>query len=273
VTRRLGHYRFVSDWCDWFAGNSNWFRGWRVAHAIDGFLEEHIRLVAEKVSVTSDLLRKRALAAGVPAERIVHIPEGAATDYIRPMCKRASREWARIPVSGSIVGAVQNGPMEREMRIFAQIRRQVPDVRFLLIGRISQEALRLANGLGIRDRLCPVGWVTDAEYPRYLACADVLICPLEEGVRDAARWPAKILDFLCTGRPVVTNAVGEVGELLRRNDIGIVAGESDAEFASAVTEALANRDLAMHLGAAARELMETQWDWSNRGTAIVQMLA
>src|SRR5215472_9421964 len=78
LTKWQRPFLFISDWCDWFAGQSNQFLGWRLAQQLDAYFEEKIRLSAQVVSVTSRVLFQRALSLGIPASRVVHIPEGAA---------------------------------------------------------------------------------------------------------------------------------------------------------------------------------------------------
>jgi glycosyltransferase involved in cell wall biosynthesis len=273
LMRNRKRFRFVSDWCDWFGGSSNHFRGWRLAHRIDSHLEEKIRHVADCVSVTSHLLFERALSIGIPAEKITHIPEGAATDYIFSMEQSRAREEAKLPLKVPMIVAVRNGDMCREVLIFHEVLRQIPDAVFLMLGTASQPALELADRLGVSNRLISAGWVSDEDYPRLLACADVCFCPLEPGRNDSARWPAKILDFLSAGRATVTNAVGEVAALFRKHEVGVLAEHGTQGFADAISRLLRDSDRLRFLGARARQVMVEEWDWCVRGPQIAGMVA
>jgi hypothetical protein len=103
----------------------------------------------------------------------------------------------------------------------------------------------------------------------YLGSADVCICPLEDATNDRARWPAKILDFCSAARPVVTNDVGEVGELFRAQTIGVLAPHDDAGFADAIGALLDNLSVASELGERGRSVMVGDWDWTCRGPAVI----
>lgn len=268
LTRLRRRYIFVSDWCDWFAGTSNEFRGWLLAQRIDRYLEEKIRTHAERVSVTSHVLFDRALSIGVPRSRVVQIPEGAATDYILPACSKEMRERFRLPLDVPIVLQVRNGDMCREVRIFREVLRRVSSTYLLLLGNPSIPALKLAEHLGISDRILCTGWVSDQEYPAYLACADVCMSPLNDNLDDRARWPAKILDFLAAGRATITNAVGEAGNLFRDSGVGVLAGHADEEFAAEVVALLKDSDRRRSLGDLARRVMVEGWDWCLRRPQI-----
>lgn len=273
LTQRHKHYAFYSDWCDWFGGSSNSFRGWKLAHRIDSFWEEKIRFRAERVSVTSRILAQRALSIGVPSGRIAHIPQGAPTDYILPRDREKSLERFRVPHDAPVIVAVSNGHMCREMRIFHEVLRRVPKAIFLIVGGVSAAALALAEKLALDDHVARAGWVTDENYPWALGCADVCICPLEDALNDRARWPGKILDFLAAGRATVTNPVGEVERLFRKSQVGVLANHSDEEFAQQIVSLLRAPDRRQFLGEMARSVMVQEWDWRVRGPQIAGMMA
>jgi glycosyltransferase involved in cell wall biosynthesis len=273
LTQWCKNYVFYSDWCDWFAGNSNQFRGWKLAHRADSFWEEKIRFRAEKVSVTSAVLQQRALSIGIAPEKVVCIPQGAPTDYVLPRDRREARQRFGIPEDVPVLLAVNNGSMCREIRIFREVQRRVPEALLLLVGRIPRPALALAERLAVAHRLARIGWVSDQDYPWALGCADVCICPLEDGVNDRARWPGKILDFLAAARATVSNPVGEVETLFRTSGVGILAPPADEEFASEVHALLEAPERRRVLGETARETMVRQWDWQVRGRQIAGMMA
>ena len=272
LTRGWKSFKFFSDWCDWFAGAGNQFRGISWAHKIDGFLEARIRRCAQRISVTSRVLYERALSIGIPANRVVQIPEGAATDYIVPREKAQARRRANLPADAPTLVAVRNGDMCRETRIFAELVRRMPEALLVTLGSPSAAAVELAERLGVSHNILNKGWVSGEEYPNILACADVLYCPLEDELIDRARWPAKILDFLSAGRPVVTNPVGEVEPLFRSRNVGVLAPHSDQEFAEALALLLRDRERCNFLGESAREVMVKEWDWRMRGEQISRLL-
>ena len=272
-TQRRKKYAFFSDWCDWFGGSGNKFRGWKIAHRLDSYLEEKIRYRAKRLSVTSKVLFDRALSIGIPPNNIVHIPEGAATDYIMPCDRHDARRKICLPADTPIVLAVRNGDLCREVMIFREVLRQVPDALLVVLGISSMPGAELAERLGISGRIAWTGWVSDEHYPFYLACADVCVCPLEDNLNDRARWPAKILDFLAAGRSTVTNAVGEVDRSFRGRDVAVLVGHGDEEFASAIAALLRESDRRVYLGERARQVMESEWDWRLRGPQIAAMVS
>jgi len=272
ITQNQKRYAFYSDWCDWFGGSSNRFRGWKLAHRIDSYFEEKIRFRAARVSVTSRVLQERAISIGVPKQKVVYIPNGAPTEYILPKNKKEARTRFSLPEDSPILVAVSNGDMCREMRIFAQVLRERPTAVFLWVGRSTPAACALAAHLAIEHRIHRMGWVSDEDYPWVLGCADVCLCPLEDSLNDRARWPTKILDFLTAGRATITNPVGEVETLFRKSGIGVLAGYSDEAFAAEIVSLLRAHDRRHFLGDLARNVMVHEWDWRVRGPQIAGLM-
>jgi len=268
ATHPLVRYRYISDWCDWFAGSANSFRGWKMAHRLDEFFENRIRRKADLVTVTSHRLWERAASIGIPLESLVRIPEGAATDYIAPMDKGAARSKLGLAAGAHVVAAVTDSGIGRTLRIFHEIARRDPRAALLVIGRIQPDLVQIAKSLGVGERVHVAGWVSDQDYPLYLAAADVCISPLYDNTNDQARWPAKILDYLSAGRAVVTNDVGEAGALFRARRVGALAPHDEQGFAESTLDLLCDPAEATAMGAAARSLMLREWDWSHRGPAI-----
>ena len=67
---------------------------------------------------------------------------------------------------------------------------------------------------------------------------------------------------MAAGRPVVTNAAGDVAELVRQEGIGVVADADPAAMARAVLELLGDPDRRRHMGRNARQVAERKFDWA-----------
>jgi len=272
LTRSLRHYRFYSDWCDWYAGNSNRLRNWKIAHKIDGWMEERIRFLARKITVTSKTLYERARAIGIPESRIVHISEGAATDYIEPLPRQEMRAHFDLPSNAPIVLTGRDWEYQRSLHIFATVLKWVPDALLIVLGTEYPPATRTAQELGIAGQVHFTGWVNDEDYPRYIACADVCFLSLEDTLLHRARWPAKILDYLAAGRPVVTNGVGEVLDLFSQHEVGMLAPYDIEAMAGAIATLLRDRERRLYYGEQARRVMVGKWDWRVKGKQIARVV-
>lgn len=273
LTQLLKSYRFYSDWCDWYAGSANTLRGKRWAHRIDAFWEERIRLRANAVSVTSRMLHERARNIGVPEEHIVDLPQGIDTEYCQPYDRAEMRQRFGLPADRPILLAVRHGTMEHETRVAAEVRKRLPDVLVVFVGRVSERVKRLAQQLGIEGNMLYTGWVPDADYPRILSAADLCYMPKDPAQANShANWTGKFLDFLSCGVPAAVNDIGEEGVLLHAQPIGVLADYEPAEFAAALVDALRDRAALRTMGERARRVMVEQWDWRIRGSQIAALV-
>jgi glycosyltransferase involved in cell wall biosynthesis len=265
--RRVKRACFVSDWCDWWTRGGfpfERFGGSKFRNRLETNLEEGIRRVAHGVTTISTVLQERALGLGIPAEKVKLIPSGADIESIRPLDQAAARDALHLPRDARILGFVGFVDTDVDLVLTAlrQVRQRIPQAKALIVGG-REFAATTAQVLGIEDAVILAGIKPYDELPAFYAACDVLALPLRDTLFNRARWPNKIGDYLAAGRPTVTNPVGDVQELFRRHEIGLLARENDAEdFALQVTRLLEDRDLARHMGHEARRLAEEEYSWA-----------
>ncbi len=275
LLRGMKRFRFYSDWCDWHSGNSNHFQGKAWAHKVDAFLEERIRFRARVVSVISDALKERAITIGIPEASVVKIAEGVDTEYISHMEQPDARDALALERSARFIVCVSDGDMVRTSRILIEVLKKYLDAKAILIGRLAAEVKAEIKTSGFGDRFLLPGWVSDEDYAKYLSSADVCFLPLSASMDNRARFPAKMLDFLAAGRPVCTNLVGEVGQLIHDHHLGLAVesgfGEEEG-LAISLERLLSDHELRVACGQRARELMVQKWDWRHRTEIIVGLV-
>lgn len=260
LTQAHRGYRFVSDWCDWHAGGSNTFHGWRLAHQLDAVFENGIRRKAQDVTVISTVLQARAIGLGLPSQRVHLIGEGVDTEYIHPIPMADMRERFGLPLRARIITCITDGDMSVPVEILAAVRRSLPDCHLMVIGRRDAAVARTAERYGLLGWVHETGFMSDEDLPCLLACADVCFLPLEDNLVNRARWPQKINDFLAAGKPTVISPVGDVAGLFRQNEIGGLACGVKG-FADTIVNLLANENLRKHCGEMARTLAVEMLDW------------
>ena len=130
----------------------------------------------------------------------------------------------------------------------------IPEAVFIVAGdgpdRAALESKAVALGVGARVRF--LGHRRDV--PALLGIADLFVLPsLYEGL------PLSVLEAMAAGVPVVATAAGGTGEVIRDGETGTLAppGNSHA-LADGIRSALADRERALRLAAAARQLVERE---------------
>ena len=251
----------LSDWCDWYAGAANVFRGCALAHRWDARCEERIRLRARRVSVISEALQARTLALGLPPERVWLIREGVDTRYMTPHDRDESRRLLGIAADARVVGTLNDGhAFPHLLAAFGHCRARLPQARLLFVGGLSAAQRRLAAAQQLEQSIIVTGRCSDELLPRYLAAADVFALPLEDTLANRARFPHKIGDYLACGRPLVVSAVGDYPALLRRADAAIVVDRLD-DLPATLCRVLQDPACCHAYATRGRQWVEQHLDW------------
>lgn len=142
------------------------------------------------------------------------------------------------------------------------IRREHPDVRLRLIGRIQPEqAARLAaiEGVDVTGEVPNV-----AEAARGGA---VGVCPLRLG----AGVQNKVLEYMALGLPVVSTAIGLEG-FSASDGIELAVADDSSTFAAKVLRLLDDRTSASVMAKAARRYVESHHSWEAILTPMVNVI-
>lgn len=222
---------------------------WKVATVTDGFIEHFA-------------------ARGIPRDRITFLPNGADSEFLRPMEPDAEllRRWN---LEGKIVfayvgtHAIYHG-LETLVRAAAILRERDPRIHVLFIGDgPERESLRrLAEDLELDN--VTFGSSPYDEMARLYSLARGSVAtlrdmPVAEGMRLSKVFPA-----LACGVPVVYSGRGEAAALLEREGCGIVTPPEDpSALADAMLRLAADDDLHRDLSTAGRALVERQFSWSS----------
>jgi glycosyltransferase involved in cell wall biosynthesis len=152
-------------------------------------------------------------------------------------------------------------------RVFDEIRRRVPGVCFLVVGRGRRDEesklLDYARSTGFSTSLCMAGWVEPGEIPDYLAAGDVAVYPFDDTLVNRCKCPAKLTEIILAGVPVVADRVGQVTEYINSNCSMQLCdpdnGETMAELASLL---LLEPGLRRSLGDSGRRYLLDHFSWN-----------
>ncbi len=173
----------------------------------------------------------------IPSGRIVRIPGGADIDRFVPVPDRdAVRRELGLPEGIPLLLTVRN--LEARMGLdtlieaMAILRRAVPSAVLLVGGTGSlRTALESrAASLQLQEQVRFVGYIPDADLPRYYQAADAFVLP----TRELEGFGLITVEALASGTPVLATAIGATPEILRPLDSSLL-------FRAASPEAMAER--------------------------------
>jgi glycosyltransferase involved in cell wall biosynthesis len=246
-----------------------WFGGPPLVHHEDGFNEDE----AETLNGKRNLYRRIGLGAAfqlvVPSERLeriartawrrvpVRIPNGV------PVARFAGQPQADIAglerkpgeiVIGTVAGlrAVKNLP--RLVRALAAMTDRKARLVIVGEGPESERIAAEARARGVSARLLMPGFLADPA--RWIGHFDIFALS-----SDSEQFPISLIEAMAAGLPAVATAVGDVREIVSRDNRPLIVEPADEAAFAAALDSLAERpDLRKAIGQANREKAVAEFD-------------
>lgn len=190
----------------------------------------------------SRALKRDMAALGMPEERIrVHytgigharftpMPRGPARDSIADL--GVGSEGALLVSTGALIGRKGQGLAIEALALLEDV-----PAHLALAGKGPDEAAlrRLADRLGVAQRVHFLGQVSHDRLPQLLSAADALVLPsASEGIANA--W----IEALACGTPIVVPDVGGAREIVTDRSAGRIAAREPEAIGEAVRDLVLN---------------------------------
>jgi polysaccharide biosynthesis protein PslH len=200
------------------------------------------------ITVSSD--DARTLREFVPGIRTAVIPNGVDITYFRPSLPCAKP--ILVFVGSMSMFANREGVEWFIDSVWALIKRQVPEVRFLVVGGHPGAAIYAAAK--VDPSIEVLGYVPDVR--PWLDRASVYVVPLRVG----GGTKLKVLDAMAQGKAIVSTSIGAEGIAITHGEHLLLA-DTPRDFAGSVVELLRSSERRVRLGTAARLLAERSYSW------------
>lgn len=225
---------------------------------------------AARATVPSRALRDRFLAEGVPAGKLLVVPNGvdpaAFTDRRAELRTRFGVDKRCVL---GFVGSFQpwHG-VELLVKAMAELRDRLP-LHLMLIGDGPRRPLVAAavQRLGLADQVTFLGSVDSTEVPSLLSMLDVGTLP---AANDYSH-PMKLLEYGAAGLPSIAPDVPPVREVLQEGSTGLLFPLGDEQaLGDRIGRLATNPALRLQLGSEARGRILAEAAWSNRATLLAE---
>jgi colanic acid biosynthesis glycosyl transferase WcaI len=194
--------------------------------------EKFIYRVANAIVTISNGFMRTLQARGVPTAKLHVFPNWANEENFRPVTRDealASREGLADHFNVMYGGNIGTAQALHVTLDAAAALTDYPDVQFVLIGdgversRLEEEAKQ--RGL---DNVRFLGGRPQTEIAAYFAWANILFIHLKHNPEYEITIPSKTYAYLASGRPILAAAGGDVVQLLREINAGLVCAPEDA---------------------------------------------
>jgi glycosyltransferase involved in cell wall biosynthesis len=213
-------------------------------------------------------MQQRVQGLGVPASRIVWVPNGVdRARFTGAIQTDRAEEWPgdktdqrRVLYLGSL--ELVSHPIELLLEAFRRVHALEPKASLLIVGG-GADFDRLQALIETYEQTAYVrlaGRVPPEEAAAYYQAAHVTVDPVRDDVTAQARSPLKIVESLAVGTPVVTGDVGDRRWLLETHEAGLVVKTDQiAALADGLLAVLDNESLRQHLQKGALRAREEFW--------------
>jgi glycosyltransferase involved in cell wall biosynthesis len=264
------------DWDDWW-GRGGYLdqlsRGiYRPLTSFLTFMEEKVPLYADGVTVTNQILRKRAIGVGVSGKKLFVIPNGADVDKIKPLDMCDARKRLRLPLKAVVYtfcnpfsyGGRGKDFMGKNVILLAHktVVAEYPDTFLLLLGGKGEDWMADAKFLGIDKRVISVGFQPADKYTLFLSASNFFVFPVENTISDRARSPLRLPEYMAAGRPIIATGLPEIKYELNGCGLFIRSGKT-SDLVEGILNAIRKPDLCKKMGELSRERAVKHYSWSS----------
>jgi glycosyltransferase involved in cell wall biosynthesis len=214
---------------------------------------EAVRSADGIVAVSRDL-SETLIRLGVKPDKVRTIYDGVDRRLFHPGDKAQERAILNLSPEEKAILFVGNlvpvKAVDVLIRASAEPMRVDSTIRLVIVGQgpLRTELKRLAQELGIVDRVRFVGPIPHAELPRWFRATDLFVLPSHsEGV------PNVLLEASACGVPWVASRVGGIPEIAHLGLSRLVQPNAPVELAQAIREMLATPRKDLPPGPRARE--------------------
>ncbi|TFE70271.1 glycosyltransferase WbuB [Methylacidiphilum sp. Yel] len=222
---------------------------------------------AAKISTLTRTMRAKILSKGIPAEKVVLLPDWADPDlFLLPDKKKALDFKKKYGLENKIIVAhtgnmgVKQG-LDVVIEAAADLKKK--EIVFLLVGDGADRSRleKKATALGIPN-LRFIALLPKGEYCSLLSAVDLCLVTQKKEVGDIV-FPSKVITYLAASKPVVcsVNKNSEVAKVIEEAQAGVVVpAEDPKEMAKALETLAMDQDTRNRLGENGREYAFNTWD-------------
>ena len=150
-------------------------------------------------------------------------------------------------------------------------------IKLEMIGYASESTLKEIDieikKLNIEGRvMIRSKFVEQNQLYKLFASGDVLLAPMHDNNRSAARFPLKIADYLMSGRPVVSSDIGEVAATLKNGVSAFLAKADDLEDFTKKIEIALTHPNRLQIALTGREIAIKNFDYKMNGKRLLEFI-
>jgi glycosyltransferase involved in cell wall biosynthesis len=234
-------------------------------------LETRCMLAADLVVTLGEAMREEIVARGVPAAKVLVVPNAVAPEFLRPLPDASAlRRELGIEPGEFVVGVVSTLTAYEGIGTLLEATGQLRDrgvpVRALIVGDGPERAAwqRQATARGLSVAAIFTGRVPAAKVREFHALLDIFVVPRTPDRVCQLVTPLKPVEAMASGLCVVTSEVKALTEIIKHEVTGALTVPQDPVLlANCLEHLLYSPDIRRKLGDNAREWVAGYRTWAH----------
>lgn len=233
---------------------------------------------ADLVVVVSSTLRDYVQELGVDRERVQVIPNGVDTALFQPRGSLHGNGQPWHDGSGPVLGFVGGlRPWHGVDKLPALLARLAPHYAGLHLiiagdGPLRGDLERDLQQRGLERRVTFTGALPHEEVADLIGRFDVALAPYSRPEHPFYFSPLKLFEYMACGVPVVAARLGQIAEVVRDGETGLLYSPDELEeLAAACDRLLGEPALRRRLGQAAADEVHRHYTWDRNAARIVEL--
>jgi glycosyltransferase involved in cell wall biosynthesis len=249
---------------------------YRLVPAFGEWTEARTLAAADGVVVVSTVLERHLVERGVAADRITVVPNGVDSERFRPDV--ADRELRARLGDSVVVGFVGSFASFHGIDLLKLAATEVlpahRQVSFLMVGGGpgARDLESHCAAHGVAAQVVFTGHVAREAVPALMAAADILVAPYPPEPLFYFS-PIKLFEYMACGRAVLAARIGQIAEVVRDDDNGLLYDPADRNaFLAQLRRLVRDAGLRARLGRAARATVERDYTWRRNAERVAAAL-
>jgi glycosyltransferase involved in cell wall biosynthesis len=227
---------------------------------------------ADLICSTSKFMADRTVEILKPRRPIEHVPFGVDCQLFSPLDAAEPHQYPDQFRIGFVKTLSQMYGPAFLIESLPIISQQVPNAHLIMAGggEIRDSLRRLAERLGVDDRVEFTGYVPKEKVPALMRTFDVLVHP---SLTDSESFGVAVLEAQACGVPVVATRVGGVPEVCVDQKTGFLVPPGDPEaLAEKVITLAKDSELRKQMGMEARKFVLENYQWQDNVEKMLRLL-
>lgn len=233
---------------------------------------------ASAVLAVSAPIRDHVLSLGVAPDRVHVVPNGVDAALFRPRPRKSEvrEQWGLTggPILGFVGGLRPWHGVHACPELLERLVHHHPDIQLVIVGdgplrgRLEEEF----EARGLQRNVVFTGSLPHEQVADLIPEFDVALAPYAELEHSFYFSPLKLFEYMACGVAVVATALGQIAEVVRDGETGILCPPGDLDaLCAACLRLLADPDLRQRLGTAAAEEIGQHYTWERNATRIIEL--